>query len=164
MANHSSASVRETPHVTKTSRTITIMDALTRRAQAVLNDQTIDPQNRAIIRYALETHDPWLARLVRRAEAGEDVVDNMRSVDTNEEDEGEGKIEALAEMICRNGDEPAIKSAALVLLMSAIETATEPRTPANTVKHIGLTRCSELNFCGVVDAQIATFESELLRE
>jgi len=55
-------------------------------------------------------------------------------------------------------------SAALVLLMSAIETATEPRTPANTVKHIGLTRCSELNFCGVFDAQIATFESELLRE
>jgi len=164
MASNGSASVRETPHGSRTSRTNTIMDALTRRAQAVLNDQTIDPQNRAIIRYALETHDPWLARLVRRAEAGEDVVDNMRSVDTNEEDEGEGKIEALAEMICRNGDEPAIKSAALVLLMSAIETATEPRALVNTVKHIALTRCSELNFCGVVDAQIATFESELLRE
>ena len=164
MTNHSSASVRETPHGSKNSRTNTIVDALTRRAQAVLNDQTVDPQSRAVIRYAMEIHDPWLAKLVRRAEAGEDVVDNMRSVDTNEEDEGEGKIEALAEMICRNGDEPAIKSAALVLLMSAIETATEPRTPANTVKHIALTRCSELNFCGVFDAQIATFESELLRE
>jgi hypothetical protein len=164
MANHSSASVREKPHGGRTSRTNTIVNALKQRAQAVLNDKTIDPQNRAIIRYALEIHDPWLARLVRRAEAGEDVVDNMRSGDTNEEDEGEEKIAALAEMICRAGDEPATKSAALVLLMSAIETATDPRALGNTAKHIALTRCSELNFCGVVDAQIATFESELLRE
>lgn len=67
-------------------------------------------------------------------------------------------------MICRAGDEPAFKSAALVLLMSAIESAPEPRALANTVKHIALTRCGELNYCGVVDAQIATFESELLRE
>jgi hypothetical protein len=156
--------LRETPHGGRTSRTNTIMDALTRRAQAMLNDKTVDPQSRAILRYALETHDPWLARLVRRAEAGEDVVDNMRSVDTNEEDEGDEKIAALSEMICRAGDEPAIKSGALVLLMSAIETATDPRALANTAKHIALTRCSELNYCGVVDAQIATFESELLRE
>jgi hypothetical protein len=71
--------VRETPHVTKTSRTNTIVNALKRRAQAVLNDKSIDPQSRAMIRYALETHDPWLARLVRRAEVGEDVVDNMQN-------------------------------------------------------------------------------------
>jgi hypothetical protein len=164
MENHSSAGVRETPHGSRPSRTNTIMDALTRRAQAVLNDQTIDPQSREIIRYALETHDPWLARLVRRAEAGEAVVDNMQSVDTNEDDPGEEKITVLSEMICRAGDEPAIKSAALVLLMSAIETATDPRALANAGKHIALTRCSEFNFCGVLDAQIATFESELLRE
>jgi hypothetical protein len=140
------------------------MDALTRRAQAVLNDQMIDPQSRAIIRYALETHDPWLAKLVRRAEAGEDVVDNMRAIECEEDDPGEGKIAALAELICRAGDEPAIKSAALVLQMSATETAKDPRAPANTAKYVALTRCSELNFCGVLDAQIATFESELLRE
>jgi hypothetical protein len=80
MASHSSATAHlETPHVTRTSRTNTIVNALKRRAQAVLNDKSIDPQSRAIIRYALETHDPWLARLVRRAEAGEDVVDNMQS-------------------------------------------------------------------------------------
>jgi len=164
MENHSSASVRETPHGSRTSRTNTIMDALTRRAQAVLNDQTIDPQSREIIRYALETHDPWLARLVRRAEAGEDVVDNMRTREGDGIDPGEGKIEALTEMICRAGDEPAIKSAALVLLMSAFETETEPRALANTAKRIALARCSELNFCGVLDAQIATFEGELLRE
>jgi len=140
------------------------MNALTRRAQAVLNDKTVDPQSRAIIRYAMEIHDPWLARLVRRAEAGEDVVENMQSVESEENDRGEERIAALAEMICRAGDEPAIKSAALVLLMSAIETATDSRALANTAKHIALTRCGELNFCGVLDAQIATFESELLRE
>jgi hypothetical protein len=65
MANHSSASAREhTPHVNQTSRTNTISHALKRRAQAVLNDKSIDPQSRAIIRYALEIHDPWLAELV----------------------------------------------------------------------------------------------------
>ena len=34
------------------------MDALKRRAQAVLNDKSIDSQSRAIIRYALEINDP----------------------------------------------------------------------------------------------------------
>ena len=76
MANHSSATMRETPHVNQTSRTNTIVDALKRRAQAVLNDSSIDPESRAIIRYALETNDPWLAKLVRRADAGEAVIDS----------------------------------------------------------------------------------------
>ena len=75
MANDSSATVRETPHANRTSRTNTIMNALKERAQAVLNDRTIDPQSRAIIRYALETNDPWLAELVRRADEGETLVD-----------------------------------------------------------------------------------------
>lgn len=75
MAKHSSATVRETPHVNQTSRTNTIMTALKQRAQAVLNDGSIDPQSRAVIRYALGTNDPWLAELVRRADAGETVVD-----------------------------------------------------------------------------------------
>ena len=76
MANHSSAGVRElTPHANQTSRTNTIANALKRRAQAVLNDKSIDPQSRAIIRYALEINDPWLAELVRRADAGEPIVD-----------------------------------------------------------------------------------------
>ncbi|HKU76431.1 MAG TPA: hypothetical protein VJR02_21145 [Pyrinomonadaceae bacterium] len=38
MANDSSATVREIPHVHRTSRTNTIMNALKERAQAVLND------------------------------------------------------------------------------------------------------------------------------
>jgi hypothetical protein len=75
VANDSSATVRETPHVNRTSRTNTIVNALKQRAQAVLNDRSIDSQSRAIIRYALETNDPWLAELVRRADAGETLVD-----------------------------------------------------------------------------------------
>ena len=37
--------------------------------------KSIDPQSRAIIRYALEINDPWLAELVRRADAGETLFD-----------------------------------------------------------------------------------------
>jgi hypothetical protein len=56
MTTHgSSAETREaTPHVNLTTRTATNMNALKRRAQVVLNDKSIDPQSRAIIRYALE--------------------------------------------------------------------------------------------------------------
>jgi hypothetical protein len=166
MANHSSATVRtaETPHANKTSRTNTIINALKQRAQAVLNDTSIDAQRRAIIRYALETNDPWLAKLVRRADAGEDVIDNMQGFATNEDDSSDEKIAALAEMICRAGDEPETKSAALVVLMAALENATHPRALANTAKHVAFTRCAELNCCGMVDAQIAVLESALLRE
>ena len=75
MANDSSATVRKTPHSTRLSRTNTIMNALKQRAQAVLNDKSIDPPSRAIIRYAMEINDPWLAELVRRADEGESIVD-----------------------------------------------------------------------------------------
>lgn len=81
MAKNSSATTREeTPHGNQTTRTNTIMNALKRRAQAVLNDKSIDPQERAVIRYALEINDPWLAKLVRCAEAGEriDKIDFSR--------------------------------------------------------------------------------------
>ena len=162
MANHSSASVRETPHVNQTSRTNTIVTALKHRAQAVLNDRSIDPQSRAIIRYALETNDPWLADLVRRADAGETVIDSagfLKTCSTNEE-----KIAALAEMICRAGDEAGTKSAALLVLMSTLENATHPKALANLAKHFAFTRCGELNLNGMVEAQIEVFESELLAD
>ena len=164
MANHSSATVREhTSHANQTSRTNTIADALKRRAQAVLNDRSIDPQSRAIIRYALEINDPWLAELVRRADAGEAIVDTLDFEEPPENKKDDEKIAALTEMICRAGDEPAIKSAALLVLMRALEHATHPRALANTVKHLAFTRCGELNFCDMVDAQIPVLESELLR-
>jgi hypothetical protein len=166
MASHSSASVRETPHLDQThhtTRTNTIINALKQRAQAVLNDRTIDPQSRAIIRYALETNDPWLAKLVRRADAGEAIVNPIDFSDTPENitSEEEGKIAALAEIICRPGDEAATKSAALLVLMSTLETATHPKALANMAKHLAFTRCGELNLNGMVEAQIALLEGKL---
>jgi len=139
------------------------MNALKRRAQAVLNDKSIDAQSRAIIRYALEVNDPWLAKLVRRADAGESIVDTdfSQTPVTSEDESSEAKIEALTEMICRAGDEPATKSAALLVLMATLENATHSKALANTAKHLAFTRCGEFNLCGMVDAQIAVLEGEL---
>ncbi len=162
MANDSSATVRETPHVNRTLRTNTIIHALKQRAQAVLNDSSIDPESRAIIRYALETDDPWRAVLVRRADAGETVFDStglLKTTGTEEE-----KIAALAEMICRAGDEAGTKSAALLLLMSTLGNAAHPKALANLAKHFAFARCGELDLNGMVETQIAVFESELLAD
>ena len=160
MANHGSASVREaTPHETETTQ-ITISDALRRRAQTVINDRTIDSQWRNIIRYALEINDPWLADLVRRADAGERIIDTLDfslAPETNDEDSTEEKIEALAEIICRS-DQAA---AALFVLTATIENSTDPKLLANTAKHFAFTRCGELNLYGMIDAQIAAIEGEL---
>ena len=162
MVSHTSAPVREEKtHVTE-SRTNTIINALKRRSQAVLNDKSIDPQQRAIIRYALEINDPWLAELVRRTDAGENVFDTIDFLQTPQsiEDElSEEKIEALAEMICQAGDESA---AALLVLMGTLENSPHPKVLANTAKHFAFTRCGESNLYGMVDAQIAVVESELL--
>ena len=159
MANHSSAPVRETPHVNQTSRTNTIIKALKERTQAVLNDRSIDPQSRAVIRYALETNDPWLAELVRRADAEEDVFENVQSLETNDDGSINEKITALTEIICQAGDETA---AALFVLMGRLQNSTHPEVLANTAKHLAFTRCGELNFCGMVDAQVEVFENQLL--
>ena len=161
MASHSSATARE-PHVDRTTRTATIMNALVRRAQAVLNDKSLDANSRAILRYAMETHDPWLGRLVRSADAGESIIDTIESsqtVETNDNDASGDKIEALAEIICSAGDESA---GALFVLMGLLQNSTDPKVLANTIKHFAFTRCGELNLFGMVDAQIAAVESELL--
>jgi hypothetical protein len=64
-----------------------------------LNDSSIDPQTRAIIRYGLETNDPWLAQLVRCVDAGEAITDdNIAEAETaqsSHDDESEEKIETL---------------------------------------------------------------------
>jgi len=163
MNTHSSASVRvETPHETETTQ-ITISDALRRRAQAVINDFSIDPQWRCIIRYALEINDPLLPDLVRRADAGETVIDidtvDFSQTPESNEDSNEEKVEALAEIICRVGDEAA---AALFVLMGTLETSTHPKVLANAGKHVAFTHCAESDLYGIVDAQIAVVESELL--
>ena len=163
MASHSSASTRKhTPHVNRTTRTATIIDALKRRAQAVLNDTSIDARSRAILRYGLETNDPWLAELVRRTDQGENISDTLDFSQTPEPDEAdsrEDKLEALADIICRGGDESA---GALFVLMGTFQNSAQPEVLANTVKHFAFTRCGELNVFGLVDAQIAVLESELL--
>jgi len=97
MTTHSSAiALEQKPHETETTAT-TISDALRRRAQSLINDRSTDPQWRAIVRYGLETNDPWLADLVRRADAGERIIDTIDfslEPETNEEDSNEEKIEA----------------------------------------------------------------------
>ncbi len=172
MTRHTSARPRQhTPHANRTTRTATIIDALKRRAQAVLNDTSLDPQTRAVIRYAMEINEPWLAKLVRRAETDEAInntLDFSRSRDTNEHSPNEHvsddvssqqKIEALAEIICRGSDE---SPAALLVLMGMLESANDPHALANTAKHYAFNRCGELNLFEMVDAQILVAEGELL--
>ena len=163
MSKDSSASTRkQTPHANRTTRTATIMNALKHRARAVLNDESIDARTRAILRDALKANDPWLAELVRREDDGENVSDTFdfsQTPEPNEADSREDKIEALAEIICRGADEAA---AALFVLMGAFQNSADPKALANTVKHFAFTRCGELNVFGMVDAQIAVLESELL--
>src|ERR1044072_6736811 len=143
MANHGSASIREeAPHVTETTQ-ITISNALRRRAQAVINDTSIDPQWRNIVRYALEINDPLLPDLVRRADAGEMIIDTTvfsERLEGNEDDSNGERIAALAEIICRTGHEPA---APLFFLMGPQETPAHPTLLANTVKRFAFTRCAE---------------------
>ena len=75
MTTHGSAiALEETPHETET---ITVSGALRRRAEAVINDRSLDPQWRPIIRYALEINDPLLPDLVRRAASGERIIDSV---------------------------------------------------------------------------------------
>jgi hypothetical protein len=127
---HSSATARsEAPHATETISNKIISDALKRRAQSVINDRSIDPESRALVRYALEINDPCLAQLVRLADAGESIVaalERSEISETIEEDWSEERIETLAKIICRTGDEPDTKSAALFVLMGRLNIQTIP--------------------------------------
>ena len=68
--------VAKTLTLNGTSKT-RISNAVKRRAQAVIKDRSIDAQSRAIIRYGLETNDPWLSELVRRLDAGETIIETI---------------------------------------------------------------------------------------
>lgn len=74
----------------------------------------------------------------------------------------EEKIAALAAIVCRAGDKLNIKSAALLVLMARRESSRDPKALANRVKHVVFTCCGELNLKGMVDAQVARLEGELL--
>ena len=149
-------------HATETNTTTTISDALRRRAHSVINDNSIDPRWRGIVHYALEINDPWLADLVRRADAGEPIIDSVDfslEPETLEDDSSEDKIGPLAGIICGTGNEAA---AALFVLMGTLENSTHPKLLVNAAKHFAFTHCAEANLFGIVDAQIAVVESELL--
>ena len=164
MSTHSSSAPERqaTPHETNSTTNQTISDAIKRRAQSLINDRTIDSNGRACLRYALEINDPELSELVRRADAGEPIIDDSHLLETTEEISTEEKLERLAEMICHPGGQPETRWAALLVLMSTLENSTQPKVLANHVKHIAFTRCGDLNCFGMVDAQIAAIESELL--
>jgi hypothetical protein len=176
MARHVSATQREeTPHTINSTTTKTlnlngaagniVSSALKRRAQSLINNTSIDGTTRTIIRYALEIKDASLSELVRRIDAGEAILDDTNLLLTGETAEGDWrqkKIEALSEIICRPGDEPETKSAALLVLMGTLENCAHPKALANAVKHIAFGCCGQLNADRMVDAQIAILENKLV--
>ena len=60
-------------------------------------------------------------------------IDFSQTPEANEADSTIGKIEALAEIICRAGDESA---GALLVLMGKLQNSAHPKVLANTVKHL----------------------------
>jgi hypothetical protein len=165
MTTHGSSAPERhaTPHTTTFTTNNTISDAVRRRAHALINDHAIDASERVWIRYALETNDTaGLTELVRRADAGEPIIDDSHLLESTEEISIEEKLERLAAMICQASSQLETRSAALLVLMSTLENSSEPKVLLNQVKHIAFTRCGELNCFGMVDAQIAAIESELL--
>jgi len=151
MSRHSSVSTRkEELHETETNQ-ITISDGLRRRAQSVINDRSVDPQWRNIVRYALEINDPLLPDLVRRATQGERIIET-ETFEPKEDHSTREKIEKLVEIICGAGDEPA---AALFVLMGVLQNSTESDALAHTAKHIAFTHCGDRNVYGIVDAHLA---------
>ena len=130
----------------------------------MINGSSIDPQWRNIVRYALEINDPLLPDLVRRADAGEKIIDTTvfsKTSEDNEDDWNKEKIEALAEIICQSDNEAA---AAMFVLLGTLENSAHPKLLANTAKHFAFTRCAELNLYGMVDAQLPLVEGELLAD
>jgi len=65
-------------------------------------------------------------------------VDFSEFSENSEDVSGEQKIESLAEIIWRAGDEPEMKSAALLVLMATLENASHPKALANTAKQLCL--------------------------
>jgi hypothetical protein len=172
MVSHISAKEREeAPHANTTTQNIAIhlngsfTPRLKRQAQFVINDRLVDAETRALVSRALEGNDPSLPALLRRVDADETAVDPMHYSETGviieDEDSVEEKVEALADMICRAGDEPAKKSAALLVLMATLENASDPKALANSAKHVAFIHCGQLNVYGIVDAHIPVLESEL---
>jgi hypothetical protein len=153
MANHGSAILREEkPHLSATIK---------RRAQSLKNNKSIDGTSRAIISYGLETDDLWLPELVRRVDAGKLIDDECIATIAGRERSSEERIETLTTLICRTTDEPATKSAALLVLMATIADSTQPKALASKAKELAFNHRGEFNLYDTVDAQVVALESEL---
>jgi len=70
----------ETPHADDSNQNNAfqvnrcIAVAYSERAESLISDRSIDARVRAVIRYALETSDPCLPEVIRRADAGEPII------------------------------------------------------------------------------------------
>ena len=97
MSTHSSAPERaETPHATDSTTNQTITDDVRRRAQSLINDRTIDANGCAWLRYALEINDHSLPELIRRADAGEPIIDDAHPLESIEDVSTEVEFEAVS--------------------------------------------------------------------
>ena len=91
-----------------------------------MNDKTIAAHTRAIIRYGLEINDPDLPELIRCADNGESILENIYVASSEE------KIEALTDLICRATDSfsnlrsPTSSLPRFVLLVSLCPNAVIP--------------------------------------
>ena len=75
MLNDNSAQLRGgTPHATNAITNKRISNAVRRRAQLLIEDKSVDDCARGFIQYTLENEDPYLAKLVRRVDAGESIL------------------------------------------------------------------------------------------
>src|SRR5690242_14689540 len=77
----------------------------------------------------------------------------------NEDDSTLRKVEAVAEIISRAGDEP---TAALFILIETLESSTDPKVYTNRAKHVAFSHCGELHVYDMIDAQIAEVERQFL--
>ena len=76
--------------VTQLSASHLIDVSLKRRARLLINNSSIPRQTRSLIRYALETKDPYLAQVVRRVEGGELIIECLYLENEDEGMKGEG--------------------------------------------------------------------------
>ena len=92
----------------------------------------------------------------------EPIIDTLEfslEAATSEDDSSEDNIELLTQIISRSSNGAA---AALFVMMGTLENSTHPKLLANAAKHFAFTRCAGANPFGIVDAQIAVVEGELL--
>lgn len=82
----------------------------------------------------------------------------------NQDELPRDKIEVLVNLICRPGDEPDTKSAALLVLMSTLERSMEPVGLLNRAKHLVFAHYDDLTVDDMIDGQIATIEAELFAD